>query len=57
MMILNSDGTNLVTNLVHSLTGALTYPDLGNVETNKRLWNRYADEWNAQKEVGMHAHT
>lgn len=46
-----SSGT-LVASLVQQLSGALVYTDAGNAETNRRLWDRYAEAWSPQTEVG-----
>ena len=35
----------MVANLVQSLGSALVYPDAGNFETNRKLWDNYAAEW------------
>ena len=44
------DGSNMVGDLIKALSGALVYPDLSNVEANKRLWNQYAAQWSPQSE-------
>ncbi len=38
-------GNEMVANLVHSLGSALVYPDAGNFDTNRKLWDNYAAEW------------
>lgn len=38
-------GNEMVANLVQSLGSALVYPDAGNFETNRKLWDNYAAEW------------
>lgn len=38
-------GNEMVANLVKSLGSALVYPDAGNLETNRKLWDNYAAEW------------
>lgn len=35
----------MVINLVQNLGSALVYPDPGNLETNRKLWDNYASEW------------
>ncbi len=40
-----NDGTAMVQGLISALSGAMVYTDVGNLETNKRLWDRYAQEW------------
>lgn len=35
----------MVSNLVQSLGSALVYPDAGNFDTNRKLWDNYAAEW------------
>lgn len=35
----------MVANLVQSLGSALVYPDAGNFDTNRKLWDNYAAEW------------
>ena len=39
------EGTSMVQGLIQALSGAIVYTDVGNLETNRRLWNRYAEEW------------
>ncbi|KAM3573084.1 hypothetical protein VYU27_004953 [Nannochloropsis oceanica] len=39
------EGTSMVQGLIQALSGAMVYTDVGNLETNRRLWNRYAEEW------------
>lgn len=39
------EGTSMVQGLIQALSGALVYDGVGNLETNRRLWNRYAEEW------------
>ena len=34
--------------MVQKLSGALIYPDAGNVQTNEKLWDVYASEWGAE---------
>lgn len=46
------DGSALVQSLVQQLSGALVYTDAGNAETNRRLWDRYAEAWSPEEEVG-----
>lgn len=41
----------LVASLVQQLSGALVYTDVGNAETNRRLWDRYAEAWGPKEEV------
>lgn len=38
-------GNEMVANLVRSLGSALVYPDAGNFDTNRKLWDNYAAEW------------
>lgn len=38
-------GNEMVANLVQSLGSALVYPDAGNFDTNRKLWDNYAAEW------------
>lgn len=38
-------GNEMVANLVQSLGSALVYPDSGNFDTNRKLWDNYAAEW------------
>ncbi|CBN73823.1 methyltransferase type 12 [Ectocarpus siliculosus] len=38
-------GNEMVSNLVQSLGSALVYPDAGNFDTNRKLWDNYAAEW------------
>lgn len=46
------DGSGLVASLVQQLSGALVYgADIGNAEVNRRLWDRYAENWDPQTEV------
>lgn len=40
-----SRGQDRVVALVRALSSALVYPNAGNVETNEKLWDRYAEEW------------
>lgn len=35
----------MVSNLVQNLGSALVYPDAGNFDTNRKLWDNYAAEW------------
>ncbi|TFJ87856.1 hypothetical protein NSK_001203 [Nannochloropsis salina CCMP1776] len=44
------EGTSIVRSVINSLSGAMVYTDVGNVETNRRLWNRYAEEWHGNCE-------
>ena len=41
--------------LVQQLSSALVYTDAGNAETNRRLWDRYAESWGPREEVRRHA--
>jgi hypothetical protein len=36
--------------LVQSLSDCLVYTESTNVETNRKLWNRYAEEWTRDAE-------
>lgn len=45
------EGSALVASLVQQLSGALVYTDVGNAETNRRLWDRYAESWGPSEEV------
>lgn len=45
----SADGALMVTNLIQSLGSSLVYPDAGNFETNRKLWNMYASEWDPEK--------
>jgi hypothetical protein len=47
----SKDGSALVAGLVQQLSSALVYTDVGNTETNRRLWDRYAESWGPQEEV------
>ena len=38
-----------VSSLIASLSSSLVYSDPGNVETNRRLWNAYSEDWNPDK--------
>jgi len=40
-------GHEMVQQMVQSLSGALIYPEAGNVATNEKLWDVYAAEWAA----------
>mmetsp|Transcript_23380 Transcript_23380/g.70042 ORF Transcript_23380/g.70042 Transcript_23380/m.70042 type:complete len:288 (-) Transcript_23380:16-879(-) len=50
-------GHEMVQQMVRSLSGALIYPEAGNVSTNEKLWDVYAGEWGAEREwvTGMAA--
>jgi 2-polyprenyl-3-methyl-5-hydroxy-6-metoxy-1,4-benzoquinol methylase len=41
-------GHEMVQQMVQKLSGALIYPDAGNVQTNEKLWDVYASEWCAE---------
>ena len=41
-------GHEMVQQMVQKLSGALIYPDAGNVQTNEKLWDVYASEWGAE---------
>jgi 2-polyprenyl-3-methyl-5-hydroxy-6-metoxy-1,4-benzoquinol methylase len=41
-------GHEMVQAMVQKLSGALIYPDAGNVQTNEKLWDVYASEWGAE---------
>lgn len=41
----SKQGNAMVANLVQSLGSALVYPDAGKIETNRKLWDNYAAEW------------
>jgi len=43
----NSTNSSL-TSLITSLSTSLVYTDVGNVETNKKLWNAYSADWSAE---------
>ena len=38
----------MVLNLIQQLGSAMVYPDCTNVETNRKLWDLYAQEWDPQ---------
>eukprot|EP00743_Colponemidia_sp_Colp-15_P009231 GILK01010079.1.p1 GENE.GILK01010079.1~~GILK01010079.1.p1 ORF type:complete len:284 (-),score=41.78 GILK01010079.1:85-936(-) len=40
--------TDIVKQVVRSLSSALVYPDAGNIETNRKLWDNYAKNWSPQ---------
>ncbi|CAM9751580.1 unnamed protein product [Choristocarpus tenellus] len=44
----SQEGNEMVAQLVKSLGSALVYADPGNFETNRKLWNNYAAEWDPE---------
>ena len=51
------EGTSMVEGLIQALSGALVYTDVGNLETNRRLWNRYSEEWHEGNDKGSSTST
>lgn len=49
----SKQGNEMVANLVQSLGSALVYPDAGNLETNRKLWDNYAAEWEPSARWGV----
>mmetsp|Transcript_28125 Transcript_28125/g.86216 ORF Transcript_28125/g.86216 Transcript_28125/m.86216 type:complete len:314 (+) Transcript_28125:56-997(+) len=43
-------GQETVVSMVRQLSGAVMYPEAGNVRTNEKLWDVYATEWDPSKE-------
>ncbi|CAM9507307.1 unnamed protein product [Discosporangium mesarthrocarpum] len=41
----SQQGNEMVSQLVKTLGSALVYADVGNFETNRKLWDNYAAEW------------
>eukprot|EP00820_Chromera_velia_P009684 Cvel_21353.t1-p1 / transcript=Cvel_21353.t1 / gene=Cvel_21353 / organism=Chromera_velia_CCMP2878 / gene_product=hypothetical protein / transcript_product=hypothetical protein / location=Cvel_scaffold1995:312-1470(-) / protein_length=75 / sequence_SO=supercontig / SO=protein_coding / is_pseudo=false len=41
----SEDKSSAVLDLVRSLGSALVYPESTNIETNRKLWNQYAKQW------------
>jgi len=45
-----SSAPTSITSLISSLSTSLVYTDPGNVETNKKLWNAYAEDWQPDRD-------
>src|SRR4051794_32630333 len=42
-----NNNAEILKSVLHNLSGALVYTEPTNIETNKKLWNQYAKNWNS----------
>src|SRR4051812_33564545 len=46
----NNNNAEILKAVLHNLSDALVYSEANNIETNKKLWNEYAKNWNKNRE-------